>query len=65
MPLTPEQELTEHLLKVEQMTIQNELFKAQLKWEPLKVVVAAAGAGAGVALAIVGVTTFVITVLLR
>ncbi len=65
MPLTPEQEFLEHNLRVELMNIQKNLFDAQLKWEPWKAMAVAAGAGAALMGAMIGLTTAIVTWIIK
>jgi hypothetical protein len=65
MPLTPDQELLEHELRVELMSIQKQLFDAQLKWEPWKAMAVAAGAGAALMGALIGIITAIVTLFIK
>ena len=60
MPLSADQELLEHEMRVELMAIQIKHFETQVRWEPWKAMAVAAGAGAGVMAALIGVITLVL-----
>ena len=60
VPLTDDQELLEHTMRVELMTVQTEHFKTQMKWEPWKAMAFAAGAGAGLMAAAIGGMTLLL-----
>ena len=60
MPLSADQELLEHEMRVKLMAIQTKHFETQVRWEPWKAMAVAAGAGAGVMAALIGVVTLVL-----
>ncbi len=60
MPLSADQELLEHRMRVELMAIQTKHFETQVRWEPWKAMAVAAGAGAGVMAALIGTITLVL-----
>ncbi len=60
MPLSADQELLEHEMRMELMPIQIRHFETQVRWEPWKAMAVAAGAGAGVMAALIGVATLIL-----
>ncbi len=60
MPLSADQELLKHKMRVELMAIRTKHFETQVRWEPWKAMAVAAGAGAGVMAALIGVITLVL-----
>ena len=60
MPLTSEQELLEHEMRVELVAVRTEHFKSQVRWEPWKAMAVAAEAGSGITVAIIGVITLLL-----
>ena len=60
MPLTPDQDLLEHEMRIELMAVQTEHFKTQIRWEPWKAMAVAAGAGSGITVAILGIITLLL-----
>ena len=60
MPLSADQELLEHEMRVDLMAIQTKHFETQVRWEPWKAMAVAAGAGAGVMAALIGVATLIL-----
>ncbi len=59
-PLSADQELLEHEIRVELMAIQTKYSETQVRWEPWKAMAAAAGAGAGIMAALIGIITLVL-----
>ncbi len=60
MPLTNDQELLEHEMRIALMAVQTEHFKSQVRWEPWKAMAVAAGAGAGLMAAAIGGITLLL-----
>jgi hypothetical protein len=47
------------------MSIQKQLFDAQIKWEPWKAMAVAAGAGAALMGAVIGILTAIVTLVIK
>ena len=60
MPLSADQELLEHEMRVTLRAIQTKHFETQVHWEPWKAMAVAAGAGAGLIAALIAAITLML-----